>query len=600
MKDKKSVRQIVNSLFLLKMWRLLRAFHRQLFVVFGVTLLFEAVRPGGPFLLGKIFDLIYSTQGRVSLRTGVMIIGLLVTIRVVSLSIDYVLDILIARLLWRAEKHISTESFSKMLELSMDYHEKENTGTKIGLVNKGTDKLIDLLGSFTWEFQPIVLQLILSIVWMMFVSFQIGALFSLSVIPFLYITFRMFAQTRDLRVARFDAYETSSGEIGDTISNITVVQSFAQEKREKSSFQGLWQHIHELSSREFRHHLLVGFERSLLVELFYVILLGLGIWQIRSGTLSVGGLVFLINMIERAYSNVYRLGRIYNRAADAAEPVERISNLLSQKASIQDNSDAIELADVEGRIDFRGVSFTYAGGKRARKVLDNVSFTIPAGSFTAIVGKSGSGKSTIAKLISRYYDPTSGSIYLDGRYDLRSVTLESYRSQTAVVFQDSPVPSRKIWQVIAYAGGQKEFAQVKSQVLQAAKLAHAHEFIVQFEEGYETEVGERGVKLSGGQRQRLAIARALFAHPRILIMDEPTSHLDTLSEHLIQSALEEISRKRSFTKIVIAHRLSTVQHADQILVMEKGRLVEAGTHSQLVTQNGVYAQIVRQSELIKG
>ena len=168
-----------------------------------------------------------------------------------------------------------------------------------------------------------------------------------------------------------------------------------------------------------------------------------------------------------------------------------------------------------------------------------------------------------------------------------------------MVFQDSPVPNRQIWEVISYAAGKVTFDRVKDQVVRAAQLAHAHEFIMEFDEGYHTPVGERGVKLSGGQKQRLAIARALFAEPSILIMDEPTSHLDALSENQIQKALEGLSKERSFTKIVIAHRLSTVQHADQILVMDRGRLIERGNHRQLLAKGGIYADIVKQSEVIK-
>ena len=166
-----------------------------------------------------------------------------------------------------------------------------------------------------------------------------------------------------------------------------------------------------------------------------------------------------------------------------------------------------------------------------------------------------------------------------------------------MVFQDSPVPNRKIWEVISYSAGKKNFASVRSKVYKAAKLSYSDEFITELPEGYQTQVGERGVKLSGGQKQRLAIARALFANPKILIMDEPTSHLDTHSESLIQQALKDLSKERSFTKIIIAHRLSTVQQADQILVMDKGKLVERGNHKSLLTKKGIYAQIVAQSEL---
>lgn len=248
---------------------------------------------------------------------------------------------------------------------------------------------------------------------------------------------------------------------------------------------------------------------------------------------------------------------------------------------------------ISGRVSFRHVTFAYT----KKRVLKNVSFTIPTGSFTALVGKSGSGKSTVAKLLSRYYDPISGAIMIDGKYNLKDLDLDTYRQQTAVVFQDSPVANRKIWEVISYAAGQVEFNEVRNRVYEAAKLSYADEFISELPNGYQTQIGERGVKLSGGQKQRLAIARALFAQPKILIMDEPTSHLDTHSESLIQQALKDLSKERSFTKIIIAHRLSTVKNADQILVMEKGRVVERGTHKHLLNKNGVYAKIVAQSEL---
>lgn len=579
--------------FIQKVWHLMVPFHADLYKILIITALFETVRMGGPYLFGKILDLLVATKGLVTLETALFVIGGLAGVRLISLIIDYITDMAIASLMWRSEQHISTASFSKLLELSLDYHEKENTGTKINIVNKGTDKLIDLLGNFTWEFQPIVLQLLITSMLMLLTSWRIGLIFTLSLIPFIFITLKIYKSTSKLRVKRHDAYETSSGEIGDTITNITVVKAFAQEPREQRAFNSLWAMIRNISAKEFRKHMISGFGRSLIVEIFYITLLIMGIIEIQHGALTVGSLVFLISLVERAYSNVYRLGRTYERAIEASEPVDRISALLQKNPTVKNSPNAVAPKEIDGRVSFKHVTFGYS----QRRVLKNVSFTIPEGSFTAIVGKSGSGKSTLAKLISRYYDPTSGAIVIDGKYDLRNLDLDTYRKTTAVVFQDSPVPNRQIWEIIAYAAGKKTFAEVHDQVIKAAELAHAHEFISEFEKGYHTEVGERGVKLSGGQKQRLAIARALFAEPRILIMDEPTSHLDTLSEALIQQALQDISKQRSLTKIVIAHRLSTVQHADQILVMDKGKLVEHGTHKQLLAKDGVYAKIVHQSEL---
>lgn len=579
--------------FLEKIWKLLQPFHKDLYLIVFITTVFQILRMGAPYMFGKILDLLISSQGLLDIKTAAFIIGGLIGVRIMSLVIDYILDIVLVGLLWKSEQYVSRTTFNKLLQLSLDYHEKENTGNKINIVNKGRDKLIDLLATYGWNFQPVVIQLIVSAVLMIFVDLIFGLIFTASLIPFVVNMFITYKKTSELRAQRHDAYETSSGEIGDTIANITVVKAFAQENRESHAFASIWDTIKSLSVKEFKLHMSNGFLRSLSVEIIYAVLLIVGIYEIKAGLITVGSLVFLISLTERAYSNIFQLGWIYERAVDASEPVNRVISLLSRKPSIENSPHAIVPAEIKGKISFKHLTFAY----NRKRVLRNISFTIPAGSFTALVGKSGSGKSTVAKLLSRYYDPKSGSIVIDGRYDLRDLDIDTYRQNTAVVFQDSPVPNRKIWEIIAYAAGRVEFSAVRSRVLNAAKNAYADEFIKELPDGYQTQVGERGVKLSGGQRQRLAIARALFAEPRILVMDEPTSHLDTHSESLIQQALKDLSKERSFTKIIIAHRLSTVRQADQILVMEKGRVVEKGTHTQLLRKNGVYASIVHQSEL---
>jgi ABC-type multidrug transport system fused ATPase/permease subunit len=589
----KRTRKRKKMIFLKKVWKILKPFHKNLYFIFVITVFFETIRMGGPYLFGKILDILINSKGILSFETALFVVAGLGGVRLFSLIIDHITDWIIFNLLINAERYISTLAYEKMVDLSLDYHEKESTGKKINLINKGTDKLIQLVEGYAFEFQPVVLQLLVTAILILFTNWVVGIIFSLSLIPFTMITFHIYDSTKKLREKRHDAYDIASGEVGDTMTNITVVKGFAQEQRENRAYGIIRHSIKDFFVSEFGYRMLRGFGRNLLIEIFYMILLIVGLFEIRANALTIGGLVFLINLIERAYSNIYRLGRIYQRISDAKEPVDKLTALMQAKSSIKPAENPIQPEVIYGNIQFKNVTFAYS----KRTVLNNVSFTIPEGSFTALVGKSGSGKSTVAKLLSRYYDPSSGKIVIDGQYDLRELDLEYYRRQTAIVFQDSPVPNRKIWEVISYAAGKKGFGQIKDQVIKAAQLAHAHEFIEELEDGYQTLIGERGVKLSGGQRQRLAIARALFADPKILIMDEPTSHLDTLSEAQIQKALEEISKQRSLTKIIIAHRLSTVQHADQILVMERGKLVEKGTHSELLKHNGVYANIVEQSGL---
>lgn len=579
--------------FAQKIWLLMKPFHRDFYQILAISTIFQIVRMAGPYIFGKILDLLIQTKGILTIQTAMYVVGGLIGVRVLSLIIDYLMDIVFVSLLWKSEQYISRRTFNKLLQLSLDYHERENTGNKINIVNKGRDKLVDLLAAYGWTFQPVVIQLLVSAILMALVNWIFGLLFSLSIIPFIINMFKTYQGTQKYRARRHDFYEASSGEIGDTVTNISVVKAYAQEKRESKTFGYIWDQIKSFSVKEFKLHMINGFLRSLSIEFMYAVLLIVGIYQIRVGLITVGGLVFLISLTERAYSNIFQLGWIYDRAIDASEPVNRVISLLSEKPSIQNSPNAIMIGKITGKINFKHISFAY----RTKRVLRNVTFAIPAGSFTALVGRSGSGKSTIAKLLSRYYDPQNGAIIIDGKYNLKDLDLDSYRGQTAVVFQDSPVPNRKIWEVIAYSAGEIEFGKVRNKVYEAAKFAYADEFIKELSNGYQTPVGERGVKLSGGQRQRLAIARALFARPKILIMDEPTSHLDTHSEGLIQQALADLSKERSFTKIIIAHRLSTVKHADQILVMERGRVVERGTHNSLLSKKGVYAKIVAQNKL---
>jgi len=303
--------------------------------------------------------------------------------------------------------------------------------------------------------------------------------------------------------------------------------------------------------------------------------------------ISIGTLVWIITLSEKSFSTLSRAFRLYDRFAEGAEGINRISDLLRTESLILNNGQ-IKLKKVDGLINFKNVTFAY---QEDNTILNNINFDIPADSITALVGPSGGGKTTIARLIFRHFDPVAGRVLLDG-HDLKELELFNLRSYLSIVPQDVEVFNSSIADNISYSRKEISLAEVKA----AAKIANIDEFIESLPDKYQSLVGERGVKLSGGQRQRIGIARAVLANPKVLIFDEATSNLDAESERLIQDAIFKISKNK--TIIIIAHRLSTIKMADKIIVIENGQVVEEGMHLQLINQkDGLYRKLVNLQSL---
>ena len=379
-----------------------------------------------------------------------------------------------------------------------------------------------------------------------------------------------------------------NAKLQDNLSGIRVIQAFAREDIEYKRFSKESERYYRARVKGIRYWSIFFPAIRFFGAMGTVIVLGVGSIMVVKDQMSLGTLVAFIAYIASIYDPINRLTEVDNIFQEAIAAGERIFELLDETMEVKDAPDAIGLPVIQGEMVFDQVHFKYGSGD---PVLHSVSFTMAPGEVVALVGPSGAGKTSIANLICRFYDPVKGHISIDG-YNLRSIKLTSLRRQVAVVLQDSFLFNNTVAENLHY--GQPD--ATKHELIAAARAANAHDFIMQLPDGYDTEVGERGVKLSGGQKQRLALARAILADPRILILDEATSSVDAEAEYLIQQALERVLKGR--TALVIAHRLSTIRNADKIIVLDRGRIAETGNHTELMQRGGLYNQLYqRQMEM---
>jgi ATP-binding cassette subfamily B protein len=409
--------------------------------------------------------------------------------------------------------------------------------------------------------------------------------------PLLVVTTRIFSKWfHDVYHSLWRRWAGMSALLADTIPGVRVVKAFAQEKREVNKFERTSWDLLSGEIRAARVRSAFGPIMTFITSMGTLIVWWMGGMQVLGGSLTLGDFVAFTGYMFQFFHPVEHLCFLNHRFQRAATSAERVFEVLDTRADVVDKPDAVRMPRIVGRVEFRNVTFGYETGK---PVLKDLSFVVEPGEMIGLAGHSGAGKSTLINLICRFYDGEEGDILIDG-HDIRDVGLKPLREQIGVVLQDPFLFNGTVAENISYG---KPDAPL-DEVVAAAKAANAHDFIIGFPEGYDSLVGERGMRVSGGERQRLSIARAILRDPRILILDEATASVDTETEAAIQGALERLIKGR--TTFAIAHRLSTLKNSSRLLILEKGELAEMGTHDELIEKDGIYANLCKmQTEMSK-
>jgi ATP-binding cassette, subfamily B, heavy metal transporter len=536
---------------------------------------------GVPLVLKDIVDALAVTQP----ITAVLPLGLLIgygALRLTNVLFSELRDVIFVRVRCHAMRQLSNNVLTHLHNLSLRFHLERQTGAISADLERGTRSVSSILNYLVFTILPTIVEFLL-IGLIFFTGYDSKFVILTFAIVIIYIAFTVAVTEWRMEFRHtMNALESKANmQAIDSLVNYETVKAFGNETFETQRYDATLQGWEDAAVKSQTSMSALNFGQSAIIAIGITLIMVLASDGVVQGKMSLGDLVLINTLLLQLFIPLNFLGVVYRSVKYALVDMQLIFNLLDKHAEITDAPNARQLDVGEGEITFEAVSFHY---QVERNILQQISFTVPAGHKVAVVGASGAGKSTLARLLFRFYDVTDGSIKINGQ-DIRTVTQASLRSAIGIVPQDTVLFNDTIYYNIAYARPQA----TREEVFAAATLANIHHFIETLPKGYETVVGERGLKLSGGEKQRVAIARAILKKPKILIFDEATSSLDSQSEQAIQVALAEVATHH--TTLVIAHRLSTIVDAEQILVMEHGKIIERGTHAELLNLDGVYANL---------
>lgn len=563
-------------------WDLLKPFRKDFLIFLLIMVVYEALQIVDSYILSLVIQLLeWQTQAKYFIY---FFLAILVFDEIFNRLDNHVDFRIVSRLVNPIYKNLKQKTRNKFLKMEMDWHHQQQSGVLLGKVQSGTDKILDLVMDMSWEFGPTIIQFFLSLIPLIVLSPASAAILLIALAIYLPITIRQHKKLAPLRKKRHDGYEKEWHYLQEMVSNIETVtlynlqrfftQQHDQVLHEEIEIPNLKQAdlgINYYSRWRIRVNNLAN--RLILVYL---------VWQVTQGDLTIASMVFVWTLVVRMTYSFWRIGRMIEQVNRAFESTQRIHQLLQLTPFIVNPAMPIKIPDGPVTIEFQNVCFAYDGNGTG---IHDLNLNIQGGETVAIVGPSGAGKTTLLRLMARLWDVDAGMIQLNGA-NILEADLTEVRGIFAHVTQEAPIFN----DTFAFNIGLGTSISIEV-IQEAARQAGIHEFIMSCADKYQTVLGERGIRLSGGEKQRVTLARAILQNPRVLVLDEATSSVDSRTEDQIQNALRSYFDDPNCTVILIAHRLATIRNADRILVFDQGRLVEQGTHNELLNAGNIYADL---------